>query len=126
MRPTLPVPMPELLLFRCQQLPVMNRVHLLHHAHKRRWLAFAYVPADFTYLSQSAAKIIASVTEEEFRSNVDNVTFAQIGHAAGSAGLLDFKKARFAGASSVGGRESAACFRAVVCLAHIFCAKHSA
>lgn len=125
MRPALAVPLTMFFLLRCQQLPVMERVHLLQDTYKRRWLAFAHLLPDFTHLSQPTTEIVASVTKVELRSNVNDVAFAQLRYAAGSAGILDFKKARFAGASGVSGCESAACFRAAVCLVHIFCAKNS-
>ena len=37
----------------------MNCVHLLQDTHKRSWVAFAHILADFTYFSQPAAKIVA-------------------------------------------------------------------
>lgn len=120
MRPTLPVPLAMFFLLRCQQLPVMERVRLLDHAHKRCELPFALFLANIHHFSQSATEIVAPMAKVEFRSNVDNVALAQIGHAAGSAGLLDFPKARFAGARSFGGIKTATSFGALVSFSHFF------
>ena len=82
----------------------MERVRLLDHTHKRRGLTFAFFWANLHHFSQSATEIVASVAKIEFRSNVDDVSLAQIRHVPSIAGILDFAKAGFAGASSVGGR----------------------
>ena len=98
----------------------MNCVHLLHHAHKRRLLAFAYVLADFTHLSQSAAKIVASMAKVEFRSDIDDVALAQLRHVPRIAFGLDLAEAGFASASSVASRERAFRFSAFVRLSSYF------
>jgi hypothetical protein len=98
----------------------MNRVHLLHHAHKRCWLAFAYVRAYFTHLSQAATEVITPVTKIEFRPDIDHIAWPQLWHAPRIAFGLNFAEAGFAGASVVSSRESTSGFGALVRLAHIF------
>src|SRR6185437_6575614 len=103
MRPAFAMPLAMFLLLRCQQLPVMKGVWLLHHTHKWCELPLAFLLPDIHHFRQPATKIIASVAKIKFRSDVNHVAGTQLRHAAGSAGILDFKKARFAGASGISG-----------------------
>lgn len=97
----------------------MERVRLLDHTHKWRELPLAFFLVDIHHFSQSTTEIIASVAQIEFRSDVDDVSLAQIRHVPSIAGILDFAKAGFAGASSVGSHEDAAGFLTLMLFGHI-------
>jgi len=112
MRPALAVPLPQFFLFRCKKLPVVDRARLLHHPHKRRWLAFAYVLADFTHLREPAAKVITTVPKIELSANVTHIPFVQLRHTTTSASILNFAETIFAGAGGFRGREDTTSFGA--------------
>jgi hypothetical protein len=119
-RPVFAVLLAKCLLFRCQQLPIMDRVRLLHYPYKRRRLAFAYVLADFTHLGQAAAEVVAPVAKVEFSADVNHISFVEFRHSAGIALTLNRLEAAFTGASFVGSREGAAGFGAAMFLRHDF------
>jgi hypothetical protein len=93
------VPLPQLFLFRCKQPPVVERVRLLDYTDKGCGLALAYVLADFTHLSQSAAKIVAPVAKIELSADVNHISLAQFWDVTSSAGILNFSESDFADAS---------------------------
>src|SRR5450759_1883738 len=98
MRPILVVALPQFLLLRSQQRPIMNCLRLLDHADKRRGLAFALFLADFGHFSQAAAKVVAPVAKIELGADIDHVAALQFRNMASGASILNLAEAFFAAA----------------------------
>src|SRR6476469_2615765 len=120
MRPILAMTLTQLFLLCSQQLPVVNRVRLLHNAHERCRLAFAFFHAHFAHLGQPTAEVVTPVAKVKLCPDIDDIALTQLRHATTGAFGLKFAEARFTGASGCSSRESAAGFGALANFRHFF------
>src|ERR1700732_4283666 len=118
MRPALAVLLPQLLLFRRQQRPVVERVQLLGDSNERRRFALTDIRTDFDYFSQATAKIVAPMAKIKLGAYIDHIARAQFRHATGGARILNFSETDFTGAGCFSSRESTASFGALILFRH--------